>query len=201
MEEQNKSNTEAKSSFLKNPLVILSIIFILGWIIGWVIHSQKINKMEQQIAQIEQTSRAERVLIIENTKEILRERDSLSMKLFMKPLIWAIRAEMLRDNMEQVNQYENQLVKEKNFNLIMVISTDGTIISSTDKKLEGSDFASLYESKYLDLNEINTTYVDSSIIHVTAPILGYNNKLGTLFIEYQRPYDPIIPHSIESSNP
>lgn len=201
MEEQNKSNTEAKSSFLKNPLVILSIIFILGWIIGWVIHSQKINKMEQQIAQIEQTSRAERVLIIENTKEILRERDSLSMKLFMKPLIWAIRAEMLRDNMEQVNQYENQLVKEKNFNLIMVISTDGTIISSTDKKLEGSDFASLYESKYLDLNEINTTYVDSSIIHVTAPILGYNNKLGTLFIEYQRPYDPIISQSMESSNP
>lgn len=185
MKDQNiKSETsnKKKGNFLTKFLIIIALSAITAIVVMWFYHKHEIKTLQE-------SNNKEQILIQEKTIEILKERDRMALELLMKPFVWAIRAEMLRDNMEQVNQYAYQLVKEKDFELVLIVSKDGQVISSTDKKLEGSSFSDQYDGNYLNVEEITVAYPDSSQMYITAPILGYNDRLATLFIEYSNSTD------------
>lgn len=91
---------------------------------------------------------------------------------------------MMRVNINQVNLFANDMVKEKNFQRIAVANDKGIIISSTNKKDEGQPFSTVGTDAALSSNNTSVENVNDSILIMTSPIMGFNNRLGTLLIKY-----------------
>lgn len=109
--------------------------------------------------------------------------DSLNMarmELTATVFSWAIRSEMIRENLEQVNQFFLSFIKESDVIKLQLINPqDGMIILSTDKKDEGqfiSDSVLLAAENVLSVK-------DSLQYRISSPIMGLNSKIGILVIE------------------
>lgn len=116
--------------------------------------------------------------------EQLMENNAEMLKLVTKPFVWSIRAEMLRENMDQINSYTKEMVREKNFQIIHLIDPAGKIVISTDKKLEGQPAAEMFESYILQTDSVVVLRKDM-LLFVAAPVMGYDKKLGVLLMSYK----------------
>ncbi len=112
--------------------------------------------------------------------EVIREQARADMRLAALPLVWAVRGEMMRGNMEQVGEYLNQFVKEPNMKELAVAAPDGRIVAATDKRREGAAAADAFPADVLKAETITATSREDGSILVAAPVMGLNARLGTL---------------------
>ncbi|MEO6546702.1 MAG: hypothetical protein ABIN94_01835 [Ferruginibacter sp.] len=120
----------------------------------------------------------------------VRQSHETHLKLLAKPLVWAIRTEMLSNNISQVNIYSNDLVKEKNFQKITIANDKGIVILSTNKKEEGKEFASVGNLAYLKANDTMIDNINDTLVVMSSPIMGFNSRLGTVIITYA--FHPLV---------
>ena len=110
--------------------------------------------------------------------------DSITTKNLMltsKVFSWAIRSELTRENKEQVNQFFLSIIKERGVSKVeFVRAPDGKITLSTNKKDEGSIYTN--QVALMSIETIN--FKTDSVLNVVTPVMGLNNKLGVLVIEY-----------------
>lgn len=125
------------------------------------------------------------VQLIEKSHQVITEKTRYFLRLTTTTFVWAIRKEMLRENYEQINEYLNQLVKEPQIKQILVVKADGIIAVSTDKKVEGAAFSSLYPNELMEKNEIVITDDKNGDMLVIAPIMGLSKKIGMFFMVYE----------------
>ena len=134
-----------------------------------------------------------KISLIENQskKDILKlksdyenKMDSLTAKNLMltsKVFSWAIRSELTRDNKEQVNQFFLNFIKEPGVSKVEFVNAlDGKVSLSTNKKDEGS----AYTNQVALLTNETINYKTDSVLNVVTPVMGLNNKLGVLVIEF-----------------
>ena len=76
------------------------------------------------------------------------------------------------------------MVKQRNFQSVMVADTKGLIISSTDKKYEGKNLSALQMDNYLGTDSTVVTKTADSLLVMASPIMSFNNKLGILITRY-----------------
>lgn len=114
---------------------------------------------------------------------IVRQNNNMLM-MSAKPLVWTLRAEMLRNNLDEINVFTSDLVKEKNVAEITLINAVGKIINSTDKKLEESMAKDNYLG-YLKTDVAKVINLDDSTIRLVAPVMGYQSKLGVVVLTYK----------------
>lgn len=108
-----------------------------------------------------------------------------------RPLVWAIRSAMLDSNMDEVNQYLHDFIKEKGVQVMIVTDGTGKILSSTDEKLEGQMAQQQFPTFKPDQADITVQKQDSVYYTLTAPIMGLTNRLGSLYFEYKPDRDMI----------
>lgn len=101
------------------------------------------------------------------------------------PHVWAGRSGLLKGNVNQVKLYSNEMVKEKNFQNIIVANDKGIIISSTNKKNKGKEFTSVGKPYYLSSDTTVVDNINDNTLIIASPIVGFNKKLGTLMITYK----------------
>ena len=98
-----------------------------------------------------------------------------------KVFSWAIRSELTRDNKEQVNQFFLSFIKEHGVSKVEFVNTpDGKVTLSTNKKDEGS----MYTNQVALMSNETINFKNDSVLNVVTPVMGLNNKLGVLVIEY-----------------
>lgn len=114
----------------------------------------------------------------------LVSQNNAMLKLSAKPLIWAIRSEMLRNNLDEINVFNTDLVKEKNVMEVTLLNAVGKIINSTDKKLEGTMAQELYLN-YLKTDTVQVFNLSDSTSRLIAPVMGYQSKLGVVILNYR----------------
>jgi len=137
------------------------------------------------VKNVQRQMEAKQVETIEKAQQIVTEKTRYLLRLTTTTFVWAIRKEMLRENYEQINEYLNQLVKEPRIKQILVVKSDGVVAVSTDKKLEGVAFSSLYPSELMQKDEIEFVDDQNGNILILSPIMGLNKKLGTLLMVYE----------------
>jgi len=166
---------DTKSNFgdfvLKHKLVtfLIALIIILSL---WAFI--KISMLENQFKKdtLKQKTDYENRIDSLTTRQLM-----LSSKVFS----WAIRSELTRENKEQVNQFFMSFIKEPGVSKVeFVNSPDGKVTLSTNKKDEGSVFPN--QVALITTETIN--YRNDSVLSVVTPVMGLNNKLGVLVIEY-----------------
>lgn len=97
-----------------------------------------------------------------------------------KVFSWAVRSEMNRNNLEEVNNFFLTFVKEKGIKKINLVDPESSIIKlSTDKKIQGEQ---LIDSQILNISSLTVIEKDNQLLMVT-PIMGLDRKIGILIFE------------------
>jgi Ca2+/Na+ antiporter len=111
------------------------------------------------------------------------ERDSLQIKNleFVSTVFsWSIRSEMMRNNMENLNQLLTIFVQESSASLVQIVNPETrVIILSSDKKYEGTDYD---KEVNFDINQ-PVVIKDDQKISIITPIMGFSNRIGVLIVE------------------
>ncbi len=172
--DQPQTKKEKTMSFIrKNPVITTALVGILAVVA--VYFWKDIQGGREKVA-IEKMATAQ-----------LNEKNQTMLKLLAKPLVWSIRAEMLRGNMEQVNIFTTDLVKEKNFQFIYMIDPDGKIIASTDKKLEGQTVAGMFDAALLKTDSVIVVNNEAGMLTMAAPVMGFDKQLAVIVLKYAAP--------------
>ena len=140
-----------------------------------------------ETSNIRKNAETEKEELKQEAKGLIVQTHEQHLKLLAKPFVWAVRSEMMQGNMSQVNLYMIEMVKEKNFQRIALVNDKGIIVSSTNKKDEGKPFSTIGNNADLGNNNTNMQTLQDSVINMTSPVMGFNNRLGTLFVRYSIP--------------
>lgn len=132
---------------------------------------------EYQIQQTKET-------IIYRASEQLTLSNRHMLKTFVKPLVWTVRAEMLRNNLEGVSILTNDLVTDRQLKLISLIDTEGKIIISSNKGYESKPSTDLYPAYLLLTDSIVILPKSNNVWILSSPVMGYDKRIGTLIIDY-----------------
>lgn len=177
-EKDEKQNVAEESAFIKfivkNHLTltfVLVIVIILIWAVA-------------KMTGMEKSSLSEKQQLVSFYESSLDSLTFTSMELTAKVLAWAVRSEMIRENMDQVDQFFNTFVKEPNISKIQLIDpVTSKIIKSTDKKEEGNVIENT-----LILQAERTYHLSSeSADKIISPVMGLDLRIGVLVIEMDIP--------------
>jgi hypothetical protein len=164
--------------FWKKPPVIIIIILLLSIATIYIYMNRQIKAVQEQAA-------AEQEVIISNSKTLIADNNVHFLRLISIPFSWALRTTLFSGNLEQVNQYLNDFIRNKNFELILIVDEKGKIISSTDKKLEGSEFSMSFDTAWLQTDSVMVKSDDDGTLTVVTPIMGFTSRLGTMVSVYK----------------
>ena len=178
------SGIDFKSRGVKG-IVITIIVGLLLITILWVWKSIQIKNIKEQAAE-------ERLQLNEKAKNLMRDLDESNLKTLAKPFVWAVRTEMLKNNVSQIALYINDIVKEPGFQKINIVNERGIVILSTDKKEEGSKSSMAGEGVGLSVENTQVTRLNDTIMTMSSPIMGFNSRLGTLLINYSSKHLALI---------
>lgn len=173
MEEKvNKKNVILDFALKHKASILLSLVIIV--ILSWSLF--KISSLKNRYAK-------EKASIIDVYETRIDSLSTVDHMLIAKMFSLAVRCEMTRGNMEQVNFLLLNLIKESSISKIQLIdSKKGIVLLSTNKKDEGSVITN---KQILDADETFNIPSESSIV-VVSPVMGLNSKIGILLIEAKR---------------
>lgn len=169
-----KKKPSKLGAFILRHKLVFTLLFALVVVFSWAFIKMSImeNRFKKQSLEMQTT--------YENRIDSLTARQLV---LTSKVFSWAIRSELTRENKEQVNQFFLSFIQEPGItNVKLVDANTSKVLLSTDKKDEGSLFTNpamltdkpIYQTK-------------DSILQVICPVMGLNNKIGALVIEYKKP--------------
>jgi hypothetical protein len=123
-----------------------------------------------------------RAELTQRAAQVIGEQNGSFLRLASIPLVWAVRSEMLRGNLDQVDQYLTLFVKEPGMKEIIVAGPDGVGLVATNKKREGATVAGLFPPEFLKSNLTTLSTLANGDLVVAAPVMGLNSRLGTLIL-------------------
>jgi hypothetical protein len=100
---------------------------------------------------------------------------------------WAVRAELVRDDFEDVQEYMQHLAKRPHIRRAFVAKPDGTVIGAGDRRERGKSLASLVPNLPAEASSIQKISVGSGGLLFVVPVMGLESRLGTLVLEHERP--------------
>lgn len=157
---------------------LVIIFFVFAW--KQISVNQVESEMAKQLAN-------ERVLITQEAREYADKQYIKEEERFGQVLSWAVRGELIRSNLDQVDQYLNELVKMKDTDRVVLVSEQGKLLVSTDKRLEDENVSDLYPQEILKADKITVvTNVDDKKLLV-VPVMGLNNRIATIVVSYNPP--------------
>lgn len=144
-----------------------------------------VSGLEAQLAQAEARLTEARAQLIGEAKKIDADKTVESLRLFSRPFGWSIRREMLAKNLDQVDQYFSELVQIPNFQAATLALPDGNVAVASDRKRLGVAFTELYPQGYLQADGVLVEPDGAGNLRAVIPVLGLNQRLGTVVLEYQ----------------
>jgi hypothetical protein len=164
----------------KPPLVVIGVLGLLvvvmffwkGCAVANVqkqVEAERVALAEKQ-RQLEEKLRAEMDLRVEET-----------LKLMGVPLGWAVRTEAISDDSSQIEDYAHTLLKQPRIERVVWFGQNDVAAISTDRKLQGKPAAEI-AGDLTSNNGITLERQDSGDYLLMIPILGYNERLGSLLV-------------------
>jgi hypothetical protein len=174
-----RSGSPRKSSGIavKISLINLGLLVLLaGGIYLW--KEWSVQKVQNESAQREEA-------VITQSQLELSKRTEGFLQLTAVPFVWAIRSEMLRENMEQVDGYTRSFVKQPGVEFVAVANAAGKIVVATDKKWEGQPITGLISEQVVSASFVQVIKGEGAEAYqVVAPVMGYNARLGTVLLTF-----------------
>jgi len=153
---------------------VLVVLLILGGAYGW--RAWEMRGLERRLAlERSQLSTAQQQALEVQARDLLR--------LAARPLAWAVRAELLRGNIGQVDDYFREFVRERGVNSVLLVAPDGKIQLATNRKLETQAAATVVPKAILDAPDVSLEAA-GGLLRLGVPVMGFDRRLGLLVIDY-----------------
>ena len=163
---------------IKYAAVLVGIIVI---IFAWKVIA--VSKVESNMAK---RLESERALITQQAREYADKQYMREEERFGQVLSWAVRGELIRNNIDQIDQYLSEIVKMKDTERVVLIDDDGQLLVSTDKRLEESKATELFPKEILNLQKITVKSDVEGKKILVVPVMGLNKKIATIVISYKQ---------------
>jgi C4-dicarboxylate-specific signal transduction histidine kinase len=137
------------------------------------------------VDRVERRASEERAALARNATEALTARTAALLRLSALPLGWAVRGALLKDDFNSVDAYLQKIVQEPQVTAAALVGTDGKVRLASNRKLENHPVDEAFPGVRIDQQNPTTTSTDSDV-RVIVPIMGYDRRLGTLILSYQR---------------
>jgi hypothetical protein len=180
MPETEKKPTPKKKKLSAQAIVSIVIICLLI-VIPTGIYFWK----QAQISNLKKQHETEITQIRTDASNTITDNNKKNIETLTRVFSWAVRSEMLRNNMDQVNTYMTDMVKSADLNDVSVIKTDGIVVLSTNKKFEGNAYPGPVASQLSTINEVVSRSDESGNIMCICPIMGLDNRMGTIVLTYK----------------
>lgn len=161
---------------VKHAAILVGIIVV---VIAWKMVA--VSKVEADMAK---KIELERVLIKQQAREYADQQYIKEEERFGQVLSWAVRGELIRNNIDQIDQYLSEIVKMKDTERVVLIADDGQLLVSTDKRLEETKATEIYPKEILNLQKIAVKSDVEGKKILVVPVMGLNRKIATVVVSY-----------------
>lgn len=127
------------------------------------------------VAERNQLSTTQRQALDMQARDLLR--------LAARPLAWAVRAELLRGNVGQVDDYFREFVRERGVTSVLLVGPEGKILLASNRKLETQAADGTVSKALLEAPDV-TIEEAGGLLRLGVPVMGFDRRLGLLVIEY-----------------
>ena len=179
----NKYEVLAKIPAMKFPAsyifgCVVVVIIIFCW--KQIAVGQVESNMTKQLA-------SDRITMADEARAYADQQYAQEEQRFGQVLSWAVRSELIRGNLDQVSQYLNEVVKMKDTEMVVLFNNDGELLLATDKRLEDPETVDIYSDDILKQRDIKLiSNVDDRKLLI-IPVMGLNDRLGTIVVSYEQP--------------
>lgn len=153
-------------------LVALCVLLGSGWLL-------KTLENHRLVAAFE----AERAEGREQRHQALHLQAGEMLRLAALPLSWAVRADLLKGNLEPVDGYFRAFVQERGVQRLLLIGKDGRIALASNRKDEGQPAEALVSPALRDARE-PLLEEGEGYVRLAVPIMGLDTRLGVLIVDY-----------------
>ncbi|HTR78037.1 MAG TPA: hypothetical protein VMH39_07995, partial [Gemmatimonadaceae bacterium] len=98
-------------------------------------------------------------------------------------LEWAVRAELVREDLRDVEEYMLQLAKVRRVSRAIVARRDGVVIAATGAGVKGQRLESVVRDLPPELADPQTQQPSERTLRLVFPIMGLDARIGTLVLE------------------
>lgn len=166
-------------------VLIVVIVAMLVW------KAAAVNSVEKKLVQVQTERVQDRANLIEQARQLDARYDVESLKRFSTPLAWAIRRELMASNLDQIDQYLTELVQMAGFRSAVLANPEDKVIVASDRKMLAQAFSAVYPGEYLQAKEVRVEPSTNGGLRAIIPIMGLNQQLGTLIVEFTSPAYPL----------
>lgn len=166
-------------------LFLLMLLALLG-MFGWSQYQanaadHRLAEERQAMAQAMETERA--ALQTAAADAVTRQTVELE-TLFGAALAWSVRSSMLRNNLDEIDQYFGDLVKNPRITLVLLAGPDGKVLRSTDRRYLDTDFATSFPPALLTGSDVSVHPDEGRRKRIVLPVQGLTSRLGTVMLVY-----------------
>ncbi|WP_114649427.1 hypothetical protein [Pseudothauera hydrothermalis] len=149
------------------------------------------------VAQAERRLEAERHALIEQQNDLqaaaaqaMKHADNRTRQWFGTALAWAVRAEMIRGNLDQIDQYFSALVRTHGLALALLVDPTGKVLVASDRAYVDKPLPAGFSSALLQADSFQTVSGEDGSERMAIPIHGLNARIGTVILVLQPAADP-----------
>ena len=184
------SSSMARFAHMRVPLwLVLLVAVLLLALLGW--QRVAMNRAEAGLAAERQAlSRqfeADRSALLGELRAKVAANTDEAKRQFGMALAWAVRGEMIRNNLDQVDQFFGEIVKLPHTERVVLADASGTVRVSTDRRHLGAALTTLVpvEATLADKVEVRVQAEGPKLLVI--PVMGLNSRLGTVVVSYRQP--------------
>jgi len=175
---------------MRLPLwMFLVLLALLLAAIGWGLYSTSAadRRVASEREAMAQAFEAERVALRKASSDDLTRQTAELETLFGAALAWSVRGSMLRNNLDEIDQYFGDLVKNPRIPLVLLADADGKVLRATDRKYLDSDFATHFPPELLAGSDVAVHPDEGRRKQIVLPVQGLTARLGTVLLVYSPP--------------
>ncbi len=153
-------------------LLLLVVVGVYAW-------------KEIQLGDVRGEAEQQRQALVERAGEQVDARTQRLLRLTAQPLGWAVRSEMIRRNLDQVDAYLAEFVQEEGVESAVLAGERDTVLVATDRRFQGARFSEHFPAELLERDQTTVEAADQARLRLVVPIMGINRRLGTLVVIYR----------------
>jgi len=174
----------------KLPLwVSLTLLALLIGMFAWkqIAGGAAERRFDEERQSLIYKAEAERSAYQSTAQETLARQSADIYRLFGTALAWNIRSAMMRNNLDEIDQYFSALVKNERIQLVLLANPEGKVLLASDRKFVGSQVSDHFPAAMLQQSGVTTHPGEGKERRMVLSIQGLNTQLGTVLLTYMAP--------------
>ena len=164
--------------------LLLALLLVIVFIWSRVLLGAAEARLENERQEMTRKFESDRAALLARLQDFAVRQDDESQRRLGLALAWAVRGELIRNNLDQVDQFFNEMVRMARVERVVLAGPDGKLLLSSDKRYQGGDFSTLYPAELLATPQVAVLAGAERKKRVVVPVMGLTARLGTVVMDY-----------------